>query len=459
MRLADYIEASKIIGALDKPPSQEGIPLDSVESSTPGMITVIRGVPKLAFLHGLGNRLNLPAKDLLEHLEFSKSFRIRPLPSRRSNVVIVRFISLGSFVFQQPPHPRTMAGLSEKLAEKMQSHCQECLENQRAGVDVFRGVNLHDAGFFSVEQQATFFPYLESAVDKGWSGILLSDSGRMNRIPPWTAVAPDVHFHPVSTSGPSSMEWQTQRRDGNDPRFLRPEPFLSRSMADCIMSQSEQIMCQRDWFVFVADLLDTSALSWAKFLSFIRASHEVMSGDPEYQAGCLRADKKVLDRAVQYFDDVIRFIGERNEARDMGSTQPDLDRDPTETATRLMKDFQFLQEEAGKLSKLCSDSVGIAMNTISIADSRRSMAQAQRTQVISYLAYLFLPLSLIASLFGMNVQELVESGPRLSLYFAVALPFTVLSILFPQIMAVGRRYVPYLGFQAKVFSKRRDMVD
>jgi hypothetical protein len=337
-----------------------------------------------------------------------------------------------------------MAGLSESLAQKLSSDIQDCLVNERVGVDVFREVNLHDYGFFSVEQQATFVSYLDSKDTQGWSGILLTDCGHMNRAPPWNIVAPWAHFHPVSGLGHSSMEWQRNRREGNDHRFLRPEPFLGRLKVDCVMSHAEQMMCQRSWLGFAADLLDTSAVTWAKFLSFIRASHEAISGDPEYQAERLRADKKVLDRATQYFDDVIRFIYEMKESHPTNNVPPDLDKQVVETTSRLLKDFEFLREEAGKLSKLCSDSVGIAMNTISIADSRASMAQAQRTQVISYLAYLFLPLSIISSIFGMNVKELGQGGPGISLYFIIALPFTVLSISFPLLMAIGRRSLQHL---------------
>jgi hypothetical protein len=444
MRVSDYIEASKVIGALENPQPDDLKPSESIGPVTPGVITVVRGVPKLAFLHDLGSRLKLPANYLLEHLAFPHSFRIRALPSRMHPILIARFISLGSFVFHQPPHPTVMAGLSERLAQKMYSYSQECFVDERVGVDVFREVNLHDCGFFSVEQQATFVSYIDSKDTQEWSGILLTDSGLMNRAPPWKDVALSAHFHPVSGSGHSSMEWQRHHREGNDHLFLRPEPFFGRLKVDCVMSDAEQMMCQISWLGFASDLLDTSALTWAKFLSFIRASHEAISGDPEYQAGRLRADKKVLDRATQYFDDVVRFICEIKESRPMNTAPPDLEKQIVETTSRLLKDFEFLREEAGKLSKLCSDSVGIAMNTISIADSRASMAQAQRTQMISYLAYLFLPLSIISSIFGMNVIELGQGGPNISLYFMIALPFTFLSISVPTLMAVGRRFLQHM---------------
>lgn len=288
----------------------------------------------------------------------------------------------------------------------METHHEEYLKSERVGVDFFREANIHDSGFISVEQHATFFPYYESTDSQGWSGILLMDLGRINAAPPWLEVAPNVHFHPNSISGHSSLTWDHGRlaeHSTKDPRLLQREPFVSRLSTDQTMSPEEREMCSKDWFIFAADLLDSSALSWAKFLSFMRASHETMSGDPEYLTGRLLADKKVLDRASQYFEEILCFIIKRN---------CDAPREPDNSdsmvaaqfADRLLNDFRFLQEEALGLTKLCSESVEIAMSNIRIADSRRILAQAERTQTTIYRAFLFLPLILISLIFRMNVQ-------------------------------------------------------
>lgn len=158
--------------------------LDLLEPSTPGLLTVIEGMPEVSLLHDIGKKLNVRPEHMLEHLKFSRSFRIRPLPSRITNCITVKFITLGSIISRQPPVRDTITDRSQGLAYKMETHHEEYLKSERVGVDFFREANIHDSGFISVEQHATFFPYYESTDSQGWSGILLMDLGRINAAPP-----------------------------------------------------------------------------------------------------------------------------------------------------------------------------------------------------------------------------------------------------------------------------------
>jgi Mg2+ and Co2+ transporter CorA len=49
----------------------------------------------------------------------------------------------------------------------------------------------------------------------------------------------------------------------------------------------------------------------------------------------------------------------------------------------------------------------------SSAESRRSIKQAISVSRVTFLAFIFLPLSLVTSFFGMNIRELNGNGPQI----------------------------------------------
>ena len=65
----------------------------------------------------------------------------------------------------------------------------------------------------------------------------------------------------------------------------------------------------------------------------------------------------------------------------------------------LLVDFKDLDNEATSLSQACNDSIGLEMNMVSILDSKKSIEQADRVQKLTFLAYLFVPMSFITGIF------------------------------------------------------------
>jgi Mg2+ and Co2+ transporter CorA len=71
------------------------------------------------------------------------------------------------------------------------------------------------------------------------------------------------------------------------------------------------------------------------------------------------------------------------------------------------------------------------MSSMSISESKKAISQAERVGKLTFLAFIFVPLSFTASFFGMNVKEFGEST---SLWwwaaFSVPLLSSALVILF-----------------------------
>ncbi|KAK4116391.1 hypothetical protein N656DRAFT_794706 [Canariomyces notabilis] len=64
----------------------------------------------------------------------------------------------------------------------------------------------------------------------------------------------------------------------------------------------------------------------------------------------------------------------------------------------------------------------------SIKETERSIEQSHRLGHLSKLATVYVPLSFVSSLFGMNVLEISPETTPKWLYFAIALPLTFVSL-------------------------------
>ncbi|KAF2685912.1 hypothetical protein K458DRAFT_263366, partial [Lentithecium fluviatile CBS 122367] len=388
------------------------------------ILTVVRGTPKATLLHHICDGLNLDPGGILEYYGFRNTFRIRSLPSRSPSTATVRFISLGVF----SPAPILEQGAEQLRAElnhQLRAHYRECLNDDRPGMERCRRINVHDGRFFTVEQQATLITYEESTAS--WSGVWLTDFGSNSSLQPWipqSSPGVKAQFYPIAPWGEcsmSSMAPQGLRKNIDIGRYTHPNPFL-RALTD--LSPDDCRLCEKDPFMFLSDIYDTSALSWMQVFSYLHASFASLPPSPTDQAPRLRADKELLDRSVSYFSEVLSFLKHPPETWQSHARSK-------EVAKRLITDFEVLRAEADSLSKWCSESISIAMSTISILDSQKNLAEARRIQFITYLAFIFIPMTFIASCFGMNIQELANPGSTLRMYFTISVPFTVVMLMIP----------------------------
>lgn len=88
------------------------------------------------------------------------------------------------------------------------------------------------------------------------------------------------------------------------------------------------------------------------------------------------------------------------------------------TLQPLIRDFEHFANEIGEMKKDCHLFLEQQVSKLALQDARLQMREARDLKRISYLAFIFVPLSLTSSFFGMNVKEL-DSGPTPVWKFAV----------------------------------------
>lgn len=72
------------------------------------------------------------------------------------------------------------------------------------------------------------------------------------------------------------------------------------------------------------------------------------------------------------------------------------------------RDWSHLEDVAQALDRRCQEAITVLMSTVTIQDAKKAIAQAQRVAKLTFLAFIFVPLSFTTSFFGMNFRELEE---------------------------------------------------
>jgi hypothetical protein len=65
------------------------------------------------------------------------------------------------------------------------------------------------------------------------------------------------------------------------------------------------------------------------------------------------------------------------------------------------------------------------LGLLAIAESRKASVQATRVENLTILAFVFIPISTVSSIFGMNTYELVQNGPPMWKFAVAAVTVTV----------------------------------
>ncbi|KAF7882667.1 uncharacterized protein EAF02_006030 [Botrytis sinoallii] len=102
----------------------------------------------------------------------------------------------------------------------------------------------------------------------------------------------------------------------------------------------------------------------------------------------------------------------------------------TEQYKETLKDYQFLENKVMIQMKQNSASIPLLTAMIAVEDSRKAIQQANDVKALTVLATVYIPLSFVAGVFGMNVSEL-NSGIDVDiwLYFAISIQVTIASMV------------------------------
>jgi Mg2+ and Co2+ transporter CorA len=79
----------------------------------------------------------------------------------------------------------------------------------------------------------------------------------------------------------------------------------------------------------------------------------------------------------------------------------------------VIRDYKHVLRYAEAVLQDCSQGISLAAHRASIKESEKAIAEARDVTKLTRLATLFIPLTCVRSVFGMNVREFGESKARL----------------------------------------------
>ncbi|KAL8753940.1 MAG: hypothetical protein Q9199_004699 [Rusavskia elegans] len=113
----------------------------------------------------------------------------------------------------------------------------------------------------------------------------------------------------------------------------------------------------------------------------------------------------------------------------------------------LEKDFEIILDELNHLHERAERIMSVVTAVMSIEESKKALQQNRSLARLTYLAVTFVPLSFVSSFFAMN-EDVTRLGQTFWIYFAVAIPVTLLALVVVRfsdtVVNVSRRLVRQL---------------
>ena len=190
-----------------------------------------------------------------------------------------------------------------------------------------------------------------------------------------------------------------------------------------------------DMAVLLGDVFRLAASSECQFLNRVNAvvkdqqRHLTDEQQMELALSTLISIKTLIDEHKQRFKETIAFLKSRGALCHDNSVSGSIAPQSTsqEGLTLLHVDFEELLDRAENIGSFCVESMSLVMNRAMLKESRKAVERADDQKRLTVLAYLFLPLSLVSSIFGMNVTQLGTGSAEIWLAVVIAIPVAILA--------------------------------
>ena len=107
----------------------------------------------------------------------------------------------------------------------------------------------------------------------------------------------------------------------------------------------------------------------------------------------------------------------------------------------LSKDYKSLLARCARLASRCEVSSRTLVSAMQLMEAKKGIDQAKQVHDLTRLAFIFIPLTFVSGVFGMNVSTF-KDYPPLWTYFVVAIPLTFFSWYGSRILGLNRHKIP-----------------
>jgi Mg2+ and Co2+ transporter CorA len=224
-------------------------------------------------------------------------------------------------------------------------------------------------------------------------------------------------------------------------------PCASRLHLDFGHSLRMSLMAE-DPFYALTEVFAIAATSQNQLLNMVEhklAQHTQQSITDFDALPNLRYLKSVLLRQTEQTKQVCQSIQNIEDSKWPRSSGPAA----TRARNIVKQDYDHICEHARDLDRRCQEAITVLMSSVTIHDAKEAMAQASRVAKLTFLAFVFVPLSFTTSFFGMNFRELEDLS--IWKWVAITLPI-MLTTLVVLLVDVVQRWEAFIGVTKRTFS-------
>ncbi|KAF2732074.1 hypothetical protein EJ04DRAFT_514115 [Polyplosphaeria fusca] len=390
------------------------------------------------------------------------TFEDLKLPSAICGIFQLRFWTIGSRVTNITEDQESIDSLRKDAEARMERYRQDQREKNQwqPGDSIVRGFEIHDREYFSIEQVITIYLSEErkghTGNDGKWFALTCSDCGRfLHESPsgPWMGshLPGRADFHTKTFPVPEHRLWTsiyngTPLFNGSVSKTEVPLRALQQSLATLPRTFSagqDLAAMHEDPMYALHRIFSFFTSNEAHVLSFLSSQiekHSSTSGeasqfaDTEPLSNLLHC-QRLLGRHVEELRYVLRIVRSRVAKNEIAKA----------ASRALEQDLVYLIERAVTLRSRSETSISLSMNVASIGEARRGVQQNKSLFRFTIIASVYVPLSFVATLFGMNFRQFGQGDLSIWIYFVVSVPVFVVSALFlfinPHVLRGGFRRI------------------
>lgn len=249
-------------------------------------------------------------------------------------------------------------------------------------------------------------------------------------------VKSSVAFCPVFFDNLLSFEQRQQHLESNDGEARQPLTALPGRFGETLNWEQvtrDPILCLRELFAFQCGATKQYMNMMRKHINqLIARTHPTGDGflnmedvlDFDYS-------KTVLVKFAAHLHDLYRHLDPETPNCPIKLRPDSLDRKAMLALVR--QDLDYLYEEVKTLIELCNAGRSMVLSSFSIMESKRAAHEARLvtalTKATNRITFIFLPISFVTSIFGMNFRQFGQGPLSIWIWVEVALPLVIISVI------------------------------
>ncbi|KAM0290455.1 hypothetical protein ACHAO9_004812 [Fusarium lateritium] len=423
-------------------------------------------------------------------LNLGDMFCLPPISVIRTGTIQLTFTSIGTW--DNHKSSTSLEAARTRLAKDMKTFIDDMNKGREIKPcdSMVRTFVAYDLKHFAIEQQVSI-KLVQS--QGHWTIVVWSDCGNslsQSHSGPWKrlidAYAGAVRFlsWPLDSTNRQMRHIirSTQEELENEPEEAKEKQFDPLEQRLSLLCQelgqnedsTEAIASNISPFYALNTLFQLFAVSEYQFLNLMEEKTGTFGEDVSHGIGAIQAIKKQVDVHLERLQDVLDIIKAQGGrgwpllSQQSNSTSNHHSDDHSETPTQrpdttlsttyqpqhqrndsgqykskrksavaraedaafcLERTFQKLIRRAQAVSAGCQDEMEKLSNESVVREAQRGKEQAEAVAKVTFIAAVFVPLSFTTSIFGMDLQQLNDSGPDIRTWVYVVVPVMLVSVV------------------------------